>query len=777
MGKVYRFGEFALDGATRELSRGAERQILPPKMFECLQWLIDHRDRAVGRDELLAAVWGQVDADANVLVQVIARLRRLIDADGADSAIRTVPRFGYRWAAPTHVGTANGDAPLRISPPRRAVFASVWRTARWSLVLAGLLLIAVAPLRRDTAAPAPLRALVLPASVDAGPATEAATDPMHAEHGWLRLGLMALAIERLRAAGLPVVPADNIVATTRGLDATLAPERYAERVATDWPGSRIVTLDARRQDGRWHVEAVLARDAQAPLRASGGGADVLDAARDAVDGLALALGGVPAPGAVASSGGLLQAQAASLAGEADRAFALLDRVEAPLRQNPEYRYQRAWSEFLAGRLDAAAVDLRALLTDVSAADAPVLRARVLNGLANVQYQQGDTAGQRASADAAVALLEGQDAPTELGRALMGRAVALVRENRIDAARRDFQLARVALESGGDRLGMARAELALGVVHKRQGRFGEARAVFQGALLNLGALRDLHDELLACTHLIETYLQLLEPAEALALESRLAALIARAAPSATRDLAQLTRIEVLAANGRLGEARGLLARACGEAAHCDDHPWRLQLTALRLRLAPDDAAAARDLALALRTPRGSPADAAGRDPGRAWLMLLRERIVAGDAAGTARVLADAQAWADGDSAIETPVYAALARAESAAARGDVAAARGAYERALADADANAVPADLLAVAASYAGWLLTGGDGAEAAVAAGRVAAWARTDFDAALVQLRVQRALGHRPAWQAALAQAQSLAGERSVPPDLSQAPAAVAAR
>lgn len=776
MSKVYRFGEFALDGATRELSRGAQRQILPPKMFECLQWLIEHRDRAVGRDELLAAVWGQVDADANVLVQVIARLRRLIDAegmDGADSAIRTVPRFGYRWAAATQVGTGDGDTSAPVSP--RAPFASAWRIALWSLALAGLVLIVTVPLRRSADAPAPLRALVLPASVDAG---EAATDPAHAEHGWLRLGLMALAIERLRAAGLPVVPADNIVATTRGLDTAIAPERYAERVATDWPGSRIVTLDARRQDGRWHVEAVLARDARAPLRASADGADVLDAARDAADGLALALGGTLASGA-SSSGGLLQAQAASLAGEADRAFALLDRVEAPLRQNPEYRYQRAWSEFLAGRLDAAGTDLRALLADVSAADAPVLRARVLNALANVQYQQGDVAGQRASADAAVALLQGQDAPAELGRALMGRAVALVRENRIDAARRDFQLARVALESGGDRLGMARAELALGVVQKKQGRYGEARAVFQGALLNLGVLRDLHDELLACTHLTETYLQLLEPADALALEPRLAELIARAAPSATRSLAQLTRIEALAANGRLGEARELLARVCGDAgARCEDHPWRLQLAALRLRLMPGDASAARDLALALRTPRGAPADASGRDPGRAWLTLLRERIAAGDTSDAARVLADAQAWADGDTAIETPVYAALARAESAAARGDDAAARGAYERALADADANAVPADLLVVASSYVGWLLAGGDGAEAAVAAGRVAAWARTDFDAALVQLRVQRALGHRPAWQAALAQAQSLAGERLVPPELAQVPVpAVAAR
>ena len=617
MGKVYRFGGFTLDGATRELSRGDERQILPPKMFECLQWLIEHRDRAVGRDELIAAVWGQVDADANVLVQVIARLRRLVDVDGAQSAIRTVPRFGYRWAAATSAGEAPAETPA-TPQPRAAIRRSPWQLSRW---VAPLLLVALV-------------------SFDSAPYRQ-----------------------RVPAASAPRV------------------------------------------------------DAVVPLGDT----------------------------------------------------------------SAEARYQRAWNAFLDGRLDDASAAFHALLADVSAGDAPLMRARVLNGLSNVQYRQGDTAGQRASADEAVALLEGRDAPAELGRALMGRAVALVSENRIEAARRDFQLARVALESGGDRLGMARAELALGVVQKRLGRFGEARAMFSGALASLGALGDPHDELLACTHLVETHLQLLEPGEALALEPRLAVLLATAPPSATRDLAALTRIEALAANGRLAAARGLLARECDDAG-CASHPWRLQVAGLRMRLSEgrtgSGADARRELAAALRGPRTAPADATGRDPGRAWLALLRERIASGDAGGAARVLADAQAWADGDVAIETPVYAAVARAESAAARGDANAARGAFQRALSDADANAVPADLLVVAQSYAGWLLAAGEGAEAGIVAGRVAAWARSDYDAALVQLRVQRALGHRAAWQAALLQAQSLAGERRVPVELvPAAEPAVAAR
>ncbi|WP_133816761.1 winged helix-turn-helix domain-containing protein [Tahibacter aquaticus] len=769
MRKIYRFAGSTLDSATRELVHGTQRQLLPPRMFECLSWLIEHRDRAVGRDELLAAVWGQVDADANVLVQVIARLRRLIDADGADSAIRTVPRFGYRWVLPTQIDSseaADAVAPAAPVPPPRAN----WLYLRWALLLVLALLFAVQqpPRPAPSAQAYSLRALVLPARIDAS-----------ADHAWLRLGLMALAIERLRTAGQAVVPADNVVALTRGLDLVSGAAAIDANIAEAWPHSGVVQLSAQQREGHWRVQAALLREGAASLHSEASHADVLEAARNATDGLARLLGHIPPTADTATGDGLLQVEAAALAGHSDEAFALLDRVDEAGRQNPEYRYQRAWSTFLAGQLDQAATEFQGLLAQLSAADAPVLRARALNGLANVYYQRGDFAAQRAAADEAIALLQAEDAPVELGRALMGRAVAQVRQNAIDAARRDFQLARVALESGGDRLGMARADLALGVVYKRQGRFGEARALFQGALLNLGALRDVHDELLACVHLLETHLQLLEPADALALEPRLRNLIERAPDSAARSLAQLTRLEVLQANGRLGEVRAGLALLCPvqAAQGCAQHPWRLQLAALRVQLEGNAPVALQELADSLQ-PASADASArkpGGRDQGRAWLLLLRERLTR-DAADAERVLARMQAWADADPAPETPVYATLARAELAAARGNATAARSAFERALATADANQTPSDLLAIAQPYVAWLLAQGNAAEAGVVAGRVAAWARADFAAALVQLRVQAALGRPAAWQAALLQAQALAGERAIPAELSRPPQRAAA-
>ena len=109
----YRFDDYLLDTAARELWRGELRIPIPPKSLECLAYLIQHNTRAVGRDELIAAVWGRVDASDTLLTQTIWRGRRAIN-DDAQHNLRTVPRFGYRWVAPVRVESialAQADVP------------------------------------------------------------------------------------------------------------------------------------------------------------------------------------------------------------------------------------------------------------------------------------------------------------------------------------------------------------------------------------------------------------------------------------------------------------------------------------------------------------------------------------------------------------------------------------------------------------------------------------------------------------------------------------------
>ena len=104
---VYLFGEYRVDPLARELHRGSELLALSPKVFDCLVYLIEHRDRAVGRDELIAAVWGKLDVSDTLLGQTLLKARRAVGDDGNEqNAIRTIPRFGYRWVRELDTPTA-----------------------------------------------------------------------------------------------------------------------------------------------------------------------------------------------------------------------------------------------------------------------------------------------------------------------------------------------------------------------------------------------------------------------------------------------------------------------------------------------------------------------------------------------------------------------------------------------------------------------------------------------------------------------------------------------
>lgn len=758
---MYRFGDFRLDPATRELHRGGERLVLPPKAFDCLLWLIEHRDRAVGRDELIAAVWGRTDVADNLLVQVITRLRRMIDAAGSDSAIRTIPRFGYRWVVATDVVDA---AAVAVDSPAATAMPAARRWRRGLLALAAgatLAAVALALLLALRAPSAPATraslALVLPVAVEAEP-----------QHGWMRLGLMVALIDRLRAAGQPVVPAANVAALAHEAGAVSGGALQAPLV---------IAARAQPDGDRWRVSLQTLRGREPPLEATAESPDALDAARLASDRLARQLGLEPAaaPDHLEDAAGaarsltrrLIRAEAATLAGDIDTARSLLDAADAAERQSPDWRYQRAWVDFSAGRLDDAQARLERLLAELTADDAATMRARAYNGLANVQYERGDLDGLRRSADAAIALLHDRDAPGEFGRALMSRGVAHAQSRDADAAQHDFLQARVALESAGDRLGVARAELALGIVAKRRGRLVEALPALEGAAVHLGAFDAAHDELVARSHLAEAQLLLLEPAAALAGEPRLRELSAREHAPRARALADLLRIETLSANGRLREAGELLAQACGR----DDCGVRLGLTRSRHRLQPQ-AAQAIEGEMQAQLSQLPPGET-GRDAGRSWLTVLRGALARGDQDGARATALAMQAWAARGEDEGARLYTDLAEAEQHAAADRVELARRAFDSAQRRAAAGQVPDDMLWVAQAYAGWLIRSGDLAGASAVAGGVAGWARRDYDTALLQLRLQHALGAQAPWQAALERARLLAGERRIPADLERAPPA----
>ena len=98
MGTRHRFAGFVLDVARRELRAGDALVELQPQVFDLLSYLVEHRDRVVGKDELLSALWPDVTVSEGSLQRTMSLLRSAL-GDAGDAIVRTFPRRGYRFVA------------------------------------------------------------------------------------------------------------------------------------------------------------------------------------------------------------------------------------------------------------------------------------------------------------------------------------------------------------------------------------------------------------------------------------------------------------------------------------------------------------------------------------------------------------------------------------------------------------------------------------------------------------------------------------------------------
>ena len=83
---------------TSKLWRDEALVALPSRALEALAYLIAHRDRAVDRDEIIAAAWHDVAVTDDSLIHAISVLRRALGDNPAQASfIETIPRRGYRF--------------------------------------------------------------------------------------------------------------------------------------------------------------------------------------------------------------------------------------------------------------------------------------------------------------------------------------------------------------------------------------------------------------------------------------------------------------------------------------------------------------------------------------------------------------------------------------------------------------------------------------------------------------------------------------------------------
>ena len=102
--EVYGFGEWRVDLTRRLVLRHDQPVPLSPRAFDTLLFLLQHRGRVVGKDELLQAVWPDTFVEENNLNQSISALRRAFgERRGDHRFIATVAGRGYQFVAETQI--------------------------------------------------------------------------------------------------------------------------------------------------------------------------------------------------------------------------------------------------------------------------------------------------------------------------------------------------------------------------------------------------------------------------------------------------------------------------------------------------------------------------------------------------------------------------------------------------------------------------------------------------------------------------------------------------
>ncbi|VXC04483.1 conserved hypothetical protein [Luteimonas sp. 9C] len=770
MPNAYRFSDSLLDFDARELRRDGVLVVVPARVFTCLQYLLEHRERAVSRDELAMAIFARNNVSDAQLSQIILRARRAVGDDGQEQrVIRTVPSFGFRWVAEvTPVSAAeqtaspapeSGTAAPATPPVDPMPSATLGRGRLLSgiavLVAAALLATAAwwwtTARPRVDAAPQPGAGafIVLPTELD-----------QTADIAWARLGLMDFIGDRLRRAGLPVAASESVLSLMHAHDGErIEPARLRNEVAGDW----VVHSRAMRRGSGWRVEITAEGRDDASRHAYGEHADLVRAADQACGRLLAALGrDATGPDVDADLSERLQrAQAALLSNELDAARHILAEAPPAQRNDPRLRLRLAQVDFRAGLYPKVRDEVERLLR-IEAADTPLFRAQVLLLRAGIDRRLDHRVAAERDYTDVLALVGPAGDIVLRGDALNGRGMVRSLLGHYDGALDDLGQARILAVRTGDPLAVARVDASLGFLEKVRGRPAQAAEYIArtlGEFRRFGAIYELVSMSVA---LAETQLLLLQPDEARASIEQAWALRARISdPSQLTNIA-LGRAEAMVRQGAFAAAESMLgADAAGPTLNSDLH----RADALRIEMAwrgGDPAAAVRiaDRVLA----RWNPEARAER--------LFRVRWMRHQAALEADLplrADDAPRPASDDTGY---AWDWLLVAMTAQAQDRDADAGHAYRVAVARAEQDGVPEEV--AQAVYAGttWLLAHDDRAEATALVGRIAPWARQDFDLALLQTRLLHAIGQVDAWSIALQDAKRLAGERVIPAALQTPPA-----
>ena len=122
--RPFAFGDWQVD-PSRGLITGAdgERARLEPRLMDLLLLFAGSDGRVLGKDEIIAATWGDRAIGDDTLAAAVSRLRRALGATLQRRYIETVPKRGYRAVVET---PPHGSDPRAASggPPEAAALVA-----------------------------------------------------------------------------------------------------------------------------------------------------------------------------------------------------------------------------------------------------------------------------------------------------------------------------------------------------------------------------------------------------------------------------------------------------------------------------------------------------------------------------------------------------------------------------------------------------------------------------------------------------------------------------
>jgi len=94
----FEFGDFVLDTDARVLRRGTSPLRVSPTAYRLLEVLIAARPKALGKQDLMEAIWPDTFVVETNLANLVGELRAALgDSPDAPRFVRTVHRFGYAF--------------------------------------------------------------------------------------------------------------------------------------------------------------------------------------------------------------------------------------------------------------------------------------------------------------------------------------------------------------------------------------------------------------------------------------------------------------------------------------------------------------------------------------------------------------------------------------------------------------------------------------------------------------------------------------------------------